>query len=129
MAKRDYRFKYENTNGQKPKPKHLKKPNPSPPINSRRNPSAAVSESSPYDKEERKVLNRVEEIEVDIGQFNLRPEPEEDVKIYTPEKARSKQKLPAEKNKSKKLMIIAAVLVALGICFVGVGVYIGLNYL
>lgn len=128
MAKRDFHFKHENNNPVKQKPKRFKKPNPSPPMNYRRNPSANVQETSPYDSvEEKKVLDRVEEIEVNIGDFhfNFDENSEDDI---------NKSKLKREENpgkenaKSKKLMIIAAIFVALGVCFVGIGIYIGLNF-
>ena len=137
MVKRDFHFKRENSAPPKRKPQRFKKPNPSPPLNALRNPSAAPPESSPYDNEaEREVMKRVEEIEIDIGQFKLEPDtdfetPEDvdDVKIYSPKNKiySSRKKEQAEKG-SRKLMLIAAALVAVGVLFLGVGLIIGFNY-
>ena len=138
MAKRDFHFKHENSTPPKRKPQRFKKPNPSPPLNARRNPSATPPESSPYDNEaENEIMRRVEKIEVDIGQFKLEPDndfetPEDidDVKIYNPQRKiySSKKREQADKG-SKKLMIIAAALVAAGVLFIAAGLFIGFNYI
>lgn len=130
MAECDFHFKHESRTPVNKKPKRFKKPNPAPPINSRRNPSALPNESSPYDSvSEKKIMDRVEEIEIDIGQFDFQRDPDKDIyssseslKIYSPENKKS------DKGKdSKKLIRIAAVLVAAGIVFLGIGLYIWLN--
>lgn len=127
MAERDFHFEYENSIPVKKKPENRKKPKPSPPVNSRRNPSVAVNYESPYDEvpEEKTAYPAVVEEKFE----DIAPEPEreekvyiedieDDVKIYSRKK--DEKKLP---EKSGKLMYLAIVLIVIGICFLGVGIY------
>ena len=130
MAERDFHFEYENSIPVKKKPENRKKPKPSPPINSRRNPSVAVNNESPYDDvpEEKTVIN-TEYFEVidDKTEPEIKREEEtfieEDVKIYS--RSKPEEKLPA---KSKKLMVSAVILVIIGACFLAAGIYFGIKY-
>ncbi len=132
MPERDFHFEYENSIPVKKKPENRKKPKPSPPINSRRNPSVAVNNESPYDDvpEEATAVN-TEDLEV-IGEI-AEPEPEvkreeeaffeEDVKIYS--RSKPEEKPPA---KSKKLIAAAVALAVIGACFLAAGIYFGIKY-
>ncbi len=123
MAERDFHFEYENSIPVKKKPENRKKPKPSPPVNSRRNPSVAVNYESPYDEffEEKTVTSNSEEKYVKNEtepKERERAFSEEDIKIYS---RKTPEKKPPEK--SGKLMYLAIVLIVIGICFLGVGIY------
>lgn len=129
MAERDFHFKYENSIPVKKKPENRKKPKPSPPINSKRNPSVALSYDSPYDEipEEKDTAVKTGEklVKVDTEpKTDERAFPEEDIKIYS-------RKTP-EKNppvKRSRLIYLALALIILGICFLAAGIYFGVTYL
>lgn len=122
--KRDFHFQHENSI---PVFKKKKPKNPAPPMNAKRNPSTAIQDHSEYDEvqPERKP-DREEPVYI-----NDEPESfsDNDIKVYEPKRSKKKTSAkPGSKQETNRFLLAAAVMGAVGVMLLIVGVVIAVNY-
>lgn len=126
--KKDFHFKHENTE-RKPNRVNFLKPKPAVPINSLRNPSVKKEEKTDYDDVSVKnIEERLYKIGfVDINS-DIKEQEVEDVKIYNPKPHKPDlNPIPDDAEKTRKMLLWAVILGALGILFLGLGIFFWIN--